>query len=274
MYPQKEFKMLNRSDIKAIKEFEKLIHIIHYLRNKKYGCPWQKAQTHQTLIPFLIEESYEFTNAVNNNKEKNMAEELGDIFLQVMLHAEIGLENKQFELKDIISLLNKKLKKRHPYIFKKKKKVSLRNAKLIWNKIKHTKKSDKKLQRISNELNSKLESIPPDIGTNKIASTVDNFGFKWKDGDQILEKLQEEIQEFQDAIIKKDWGNINEEFGDILFTVINLSYFFKINHQDSLRSANKKFLKRFSIIEEHVGGKINEYSIKELNKFWEIAKNY
>tara|TARA_Y100001970_G_scaffold183190_1_gene222795 strand:+ start:128 stop:580 length:453 start_codon:yes stop_codon:yes gene_type:complete len=132
MKNEKNKKLINQSDEEAIDNFKKLIMNIHLLQDEEEGCPWHKSQTHETLIPYLLEESNEFISALTIKNKKNMAEELGDILLQIMLHSEISYKQNEFELKDVINLLNKKIISRHPYIFKKKKKISIEEAHKIW----------------------------------------------------------------------------------------------------------------------------------------------
>ncbi len=143
---------------------------------KTWGCPWQKMQSHKSLIPFLNEESSEFIDAIYEKNANNICEELGDTLLQIMLHAEIGFEEEEFELKDVIENLNKKIINGHPYIFKKKEKVSLKRSQEIWENIKISeKKTFYKKSSISRQLNSKIKSLPATIGSNQITNTVKEY---------------------------------------------------------------------------------------------------
>jgi len=190
-----------------------------------------------------------------------------------MLHAEIGYEKKEFELNDVIKNLNKKIINRHPYIFKKKEKVSLEKSQKIWGNIKNSEKETPHMESsISKNLNMKIKNLPPIVGTDKITNVVKEYGFKWESTDQIFNKLEEEINELKEAIKSNNDSEIKNEFGDIYFTLLNLSNFLKINPESALQKTNKKFLDRFSIIEHHAGDNIKKQTPKEFQRLWQIAK--
>ena len=161
----------------ALKNFSELISNINLLRNKKYGCPWQNIQTHQTLIPYLIEESHELLNSIKNNDKANMREELGDLLLQIMLHSEIEREKKLFSIKDVINSLNHKIKSRHPYIFKKRKKVSIEEAEQIWKDMKIKDKSNQAKKGVLSNLQT--EYLTPIEEAEQINFQIEKCGFKW-----------------------------------------------------------------------------------------------
>ena len=261
------------SDLETLNSFKILISNIRSLKDKTWGCPWQKIQSHKSLIPFLHEESNEFIEAIHKKNSKNMCEELGDLLLQVMLHTEISYEEKEFDLNDVIRNLNKKIINRHPYIFKKKEKVSLQKSQEIWGNIKSSeKKTNYKQNSISQKLNMKIKSLPSTIGTNRITNVVKEYGFKWETSKQILEKLEEEIFELKEAIQENNEIDIKDEFGDIYFTLISLSNYLKINPESALQKANKKFLERFAIIENHAGDNIKTQTPKDFQRLWQLAK--
>ena len=261
------------SDQNTLESFKILISNIKYLKDKTWGCPWQKMQSHKSLIPFLNEESSELIDAIYEKNANNICEELGDLLLQIMLHSEIGFEEKQFELKDVIENLNKKIINRHPYIFKKKEKVSLKKSQEIWRNIKNSEnKTFYKKSSISRQLNSKVKSLPATIGSNQITNTVKEYGFKWESSKKIFDKLDEEICELKEAIKSKKAHDIKDEFGDVYFTLISLSNFLKINPESSLQKTNKKFLDRFAIMEDQVGDNIRKQNPKDFQRLWEVAK--
>jgi len=261
------------SDLETLESFKILISNIKSLKDKTWGCPWQKIQSHKSLIPFLHEESDEFIDAIYEKKADNICEELGDLLLQVMLHAEIGYENKEFELNDVIKNLNKKIINRHPYIFNKKEKVTLKKSQQIWGNIKNLEKEAPHMKSsISKNLNLKIKNLPPTVGTGKITNVVKEHGFKWKSTDEIFKKLEEEIDELKEAIKSKNDSEIKNEFGDIYFTLLNLSNFLKINPESALQKTNIKFLDRFSIVEKHAGDNIKKQTPKDFQRLWQIAK--
>ena len=273
MTSKNEYKIQKNKDLETLENFKILISNIKLLKDKTWGCPWQKRQSHESLIPYLNEESGEFIDAIYEKNANNICEELGDLLLQIMLHSEIGFEEKQFELKDVIQNLNKKIINRHPYIFKKKEKVSLKKSQEIWKEIKNSeKKVNYKESSISEQLSSKIKSLPATVGSEKITNTVKKYGFKWESSNQIFDKLDEEIYELKEAIKSRKSSDIKNEFGDVYFTLINLSNFLKINPESSLQKTNKKFLDRFAIIEDQVGDNIKKQNPKDFQRLWEVAK--
>tara|TARA_S200000501_G_scaffold156419_1_gene147631 strand:+ start:293 stop:1138 length:846 start_codon:yes stop_codon:yes gene_type:complete len=273
MSSNNRYKLPKKSDLETMESFKILISNVKSLKDKTWGCPWQKIQSHISLIPFLHEESSEFIDAIYEKNADNICEELGDLLLQVMLHAEIGYEKKEFALNDVIKNLNKKIINRHPYIFNKKEKVSLKKSQQIWENIKDADKEAPPMEvSISRNLNLKIKNLPPIVSTDKITNVVKDYGFKWESTDQIFEKLEEEINELKEAIKSKKDSEIKNEFGDIYFTLLNLSNFLKINPESALQKTNKKFLDRFSIIEQHAGDNITKQTPKDFQRLWQIAK--
>ena len=263
----------NNTDQETVESFKILISNVKSLKDKTWGCPWQKKQSHVSLIPFLHEESNEFIDAIYEKNADNISEELGDLLLQLMLHAEIGYEKEEFTLNDVIKSLNKKIINRHPYIFKKKEKVSLAKSQQIWRNIKNLEKKATHMESsISRNLNLQIKNLPPTIGTDKITNVVKEHGFKWESADEIFKKLEEEINELKEAINRKNDSEIKNEFGDIYFTLLNLSNFLKINPESALQKTNIKFLDRFSIVEEHAGDNIKKQTPKDFQRLWQIAK--
>ncbi len=273
MSSNNRYKLENNSDLETTNSFKNLISNIKALKDKTWGCPWQKIQSHISLIPFLYEESNEFIDAIYEKNANKMCEELGDLLLQVMLHAEIGYEEKEFTLNDVIKNLNKKIINRHPYIFNKKEKVSLKKSQQIWVNMKNLEKEAPHMKSsISRNLNLKIKNLPPTIGTGKITNVVKAHGFKWESTAEIFKKLEEEIDELKEAIKSKNDSEIKNEFGDIYFTLLNLSNFLKINPESALQKTNMKFLDRFSIVEEHAGDNIKKQTPKDFQRLWQIAK--
>jgi len=273
MSSNNRYKLGNNSDLETINSFKNLISNIKALKDKTWGCPWQKIHSHISLIPFLYEESNEFIDAIYEKNAENMCEELGDLLLQVMLHAEIGYEEKEFTLNDVIKNLNKKIINRHPYIFNKKEKVSLKKSQQILGNIKNLEKEAPNMKSsISRNLKLKIKNLQPTVGTDKITNVVKEHGFKWESTDEIFKKLEEEINELKEAIKCKNDSDIKNEFGDIYFTLLNLSNFLKINPESALQKTNIKFLDRFSIVEEHAGDNIKKQTPKDFQRLWQIAK--
>tara|TARA_B100000900_G_C20523918_1_gene693370 strand:- start:443 stop:1291 length:849 start_codon:yes stop_codon:yes gene_type:complete len=263
---------INESDLKAVENFRELIINIHRLYDDKEGCPWHTSQTHETLFPYLLEESNELMNAFLMNNKKNISEELGDLLLQIMLHSEISSKEEEFELRDVIDLLNKKIISRHPYIFKKKKKISLNEASRIWENQKKLEKINIKQDDLIEKLSLAIQNPDKIQATHSIAFELDQTGLKWNNSNEILQKMIEEIQELKQAIKNKNTQNIQEEFGDIYFTLINLAYILKINHKKALDAANKKFIERISTMEEILDDRITDISMNEFKQLWQQSK--
>ena len=260
--------------IDTLNEFKELLENINAIRDKEEGCPWHKSQTHQTLFPYLLEESYEFIEAIEKQDKNNMKEELGDLLLQIMLHSDIEYEKKEFSIKDVINCLNKKIKYRHPHIFKKKEKISKEKAELIWEQLKQNSHKATNEDSLSSSLISKFKYLDPIKETEIISDEANKYGFAWENYNQILDKINEELSELKEALENKDKQSINEEFGDVFFTLINLSFFLKIKSKETLNQANKKFIRRFAFIEEKLDDKVKKATREELKRLWELAKKF
>ena len=269
---KKNLKEFEDYKINALNEFKELFDNIKAIRDKEEGCPWHKSQTHQTLLPYLLEESYEFIEASDKQDKINMKEELGDILLQVMLHSEIEYEKEEFSIKDVVNYLNKKLKYRHPHVFQKKEKISKKEAEKIWNEIKKNTHKEVDKDSLSSSMVSKLKYLEPIKGTEIISEEISKYGFAWENYNQILDKINEELGELREALENKDEQSIKDEMGDVFFTLINLSFFLNIKSQETLNQANKKFIKRFAFIEEKLDDKIDKATRNELKRLWELAK--
>jgi len=254
-------------------ELYKIIDIIKKLRDPKDGCPWDRKQTHYSLLPYLLEESYELVEAINSKNKKNIKEELGDVLLQILLHAEIASEKNDYDIKDVINSLADKLVRRHPHVFKKKKKLNKEQLKAQWNKIKKLEGKRNETNNPFSEINSYMPIMLKTIEIGKISS---EFKFDWKDYKGPLSKVKEELNE---AIIEKKKKKINqkkieEEIGDLLFSVINLARHLNVNPEMSLMQSNKKFIKRFNLMTTSYGGKEKFINAKPEKKeeFWNKAK--
>tara|TARA_B100000700_G_scaffold331570_1_gene465663 strand:+ start:3381 stop:4181 length:801 start_codon:yes stop_codon:yes gene_type:complete len=252
-----------------------LINIIAELRNPSKGCPWYLEQTHKTLIPFVIEEAYEVTHAIRESSDKNMEEELGDLLLQILVHAQIASEEKRFYFQDIVNNLERKLIRRHPHVFGSKKIKTTKEVKENWGEIK---KQEKNLNgfndlKLSEVISQEIKSKPPLMSSTHISNNLAINGLEWESIEQLWLQIEEEIYELKEAIKTNRKDSIEEELGDILFTLTNIGRWFNISPEESLRLANKKILSRFSFIESNLDGKISEHSREELKKLWNTAKN-
>jgi len=250
-----------------------LFAIVTRLRDPAYGCPWDLNQTNKSLIPFLIEEAYEVANAIRNKDDKNLKEELGDLLFQILMHAEIAKEEKRFYFNEIIESLSNKLIRRHPHVFGKLKASNIDEVTLLWEKIKLSEEVNPKSNTpLTDRLKRKIYSQPSLKAAIKISNKSGSIGFEWKEITEIFNKLDEEIQELKDALKKQSRINIEEEIGDILFTVVNLARWCKLDPEECLSRTNRKFINRFTYIEKSLGGELSNISRDELKKQWHIAK--
>ncbi len=250
-----------------------LIEIISHLRSPIEGCPWDLEQTHRSLIPFLLEEAHEVADAIRFGNDHELQEELGDLLLQVVLHAQIAKEENRFNLEDIAINLNKKLIRRHPHVFAGQKVKTSAEVNQNWEEIKISEKpTSKSKSPLSDYLRNKVRSQSALVGATYISKKAAKGGFEWKNIEEVWSKVNEEMQELKEAIDKKDFLNAQEELGDLLFTLINLARWCKISPEEGLAGTNNRFLDRFSYIESTLDGNLSKSSSKELKRLWEIAK--
>jgi len=247
-------------------EFARLKEIIARLRGPD-GCPWDKKQTHASLRPYLIEESYEVLQALDEGSPQKLCEELGDLLLQIMLHAQMASEEDQFDIDDVVRGIGDKLVRRHPHVFGNQKAEDAAELELNWETLK---------QEEREEGQSLLSSVPGDMPalsySQSIQRRVAGVGFDWEKIDDILDKLTEEVAEIRQAA---DHREMSDEFGDLLFTLVNIARRLDIDLETALRSANQRFFRRFSYMEELCRQKnvnIGDLSLDEQNALWEEAK--
>lgn len=254
------------------KEFSKLRDIIAQLRGPN-GCPWDLKQTHQSLKTYLIEEAYELIEAINNDDIDHMIEELGDVLLQVMLHAQIGEDEGFFAIEDVIKTLAEKMVRRHPHVFGEVHADTEEEVLKNWQQIKEEEKG-KKDPSILAGINSALPNLLKAVDLQKRAAKV---GFDWDDALSAFEKVKEELVEFEAEIRETNQNKtaIMDEFGDVLFALVNVSRFYRINPEEALFMTNQKFMNRFAYVEKKVaesGRTFAEHNLKQLDQYWNEAK--
>ena len=258
-------------------ELERCIEVIRKLRHPQDGCPWDLEQTHQTLLKYLIEESYEYIEATELKDPKKMEEELGDVLLQVLLHATIGEQEKNFSLESVARGLADKMVKRHPHVFGKDGKGNLTSAEVVanWKEIKAQEDATKR-QKYSIE--HKLLHAPALESAYQIGLKSTTANFDWENHLQVISKVEEEWQEVKEELPptgKFDKARAKEEIGDLLFSVAQLARHLNLNPEECLREANMKFIKRFQKVEDRVrtqGKKMAETPQAELEKIWVEVK--
>lgn len=244
-------------------DFSSLIEIMSRLRGPG-GCPWDREQTHESLKPYLIEEAYEVIDAIDRKDIGHLKEELGDLLLQVVFHAQIASENRKFDIDQVLEGIVGKLLRRHPHVFAELEISSAQEVIEHWEKIKAGEK--KKLS----QLEGVPASLPALLYALEIQTRAGQVGFDWKKSEDILLKLKEEMTEFDKAC--RSSTGIEEEFGDLLFTLVNVARYFKLDPEEALRKTIKKFKARFEHMEREAGNKLAGMSLAEQDVLWEEAK--
>lgn len=245
---------------------KEVIKTVEILRSPN-GCPWDREQTHSTLRPNMIEEAYEAIDAINNNDMKHLKEELGDVLLQVLLHAQIAKDNNVFDLDDVAQTLNTKLIHRHPHVFSDTKVNSTDEILSNWEKLK---KEEKPHRKSVMDGISKAQSAL--MAAQKISKKAVKTGFEWPSIESLYECVYSEINEFKEACEKDNKNDMEEEIGDFLFAAVNLARWHKIDAEQALIKANKKFITRFKKMEELATKPLEEYSFEEYDNLWKNAK--
>ena len=250
-----------------IQAFNRLLTIMDELRSK---CPWDKKQTMESLMPLTIEETYELTDAILENDLKQIKGELGDLLLHIIFYSKIGSETNDFDIADVLRQVCDKLIIRHPHIYGD---IEVRNeddVKQNWEKIKLQEGNRSVLDGVPKTLPALVKAI-------RIQEKAAGVDFDWESTEQVFQKVEEELDEFKKEVDRKDQDKMEDEFGDVLFSIINYARFLKINPESALERTNKKFIKRFKYLERQVNLKklsLLNMTIEEMNIIWEEAKSY
>lgn len=245
---------------------EELIKIIEILRSEN-GCPWDREQTHTSLRPNMIEEAYEAVDAIDEKSASHLKEELGDVLLQVLLHSQIASENDEFNIEDVAKELKDKLIHRHPHVFGNTKVNSADDVVVNWDKLKQEEKKERKSQ-----MDGISKSQSALMTAQKISKRAVKVGFEWDKAETLWQCVNSELEEFKEACDENDKPHMEEEMGDILFAVVNLARWYKLDAEQCLITANNKFMKRFRKMEELATKPLTEYSFDEFNDLWKAAK--
>ena len=250
-----------------IQAFNRLLTIMDELRSK---CPWDKKQTMESLMPLTIEETYELTDAILENDLKQIKGELGDLLLHIIFYSKIGSETNDFDIADVLNNVCDKLIIRHPHIYGDIEVINEDDVKQNWEKIKLQEGNRSVLDGVPKTLPALVKAI-------RIQDKVAGVGFDWESTEQVFQKVEEELDEFKKEVDRNDQNKMEDEFGDVLFSIINYARFLKINPESALERTNKKFIKRFKYLERQVNLKklsLINMSIEEMNIIWEEAKSY
>ncbi|MEC8891724.1 MAG: nucleoside triphosphate pyrophosphohydrolase [Candidatus Poribacteria bacterium] len=251
--------------------FDRLVDVVAMLRSKN-GCPWDLAQTHESLKADLIEEAYELIEAIDAKVPKKICDELGDLLMQVMLHSQIATDRNEFSVDEVIENLTEKLVRRHPHVFGSVVATDENEVLENWEEIKRGEEGNK-------DRKSSLDGIPHSLPSlqraEKIQKRASRAGFDWDQTEDVLPKLQEEIDEIEESIRNDDITEIEMEIGDLLFSVVNLCRFLNVQPEEALRKSTRKFVDRFQRMEtalERTNKKFKDYDLSTLDQIWEQVK--
>jgi tetrapyrrole methylase family protein/MazG family protein len=255
------------------RDFSALVEVVEALRGPD-GCPWDKEQSHKTLTQYAIEEAHELAEAIDSGSREHTIEELGDLLLQVILHAEIGRQEtdkqKHFTLNDVIQGISEKMIRRHPHVFGDVKVSGSGEVLDNWAKIKEQEKEQSPFASIP-------DSLPALVRAQKIGNKTVRFNFDWENPWQVIEKVEEELGELKEAMREKSQEEQQKELGDLLFSITQVARHLNFDSEQALRMTNKKFEKRFMKMRELVtldGHDLSKLQVQELEKYWQKAKKH
>jgi MazG family protein len=255
-------------------KFQQLVEIMQRLRGKD-GCPWDREQTFDTIKPYTLEETYEVIDAIDRRDYPGLAEELGDFMLQAVFYAQMAAEKDIFAIDDALDAINEKLIRRHPHVFGEQSAENAGDVLRIWGEVKAAEKKDRGAAK-DGLLAGVPRALPALVEAQQITSRAARAGFDWENPEQVIEKLHEELAEFDQARRNASQPELEDELGDLLFVLVNLARFVKVDPEQALRKTNAKFRQRFGYIERKLGeiGKTPAQSnIEEMEALWQEAKH-
>ena len=255
----------------------RLEELVARLRDPEGGCPWDLEQTHQSLTPYVLEEAHEVADAIRHGDDKHLQEELGDLLLQVVLHARIAEEDERFDLNAVAIGISEKLIRRHPHVFADAEAPDSAAVRLSWEAIKAQERAEKNTAEkstspVSDQLTGKVRGQPALAGAMTISKKAAQAGFEWENITGVWSKVKEELDELKEAVASGDKAHAQAELGDVLFTLVNVARWCEISPEEGLAGTNQRFLDRFSRVEAALGGELHGHSIHELERLWQQAK--
>ncbi|WP_024546467.1 nucleoside triphosphate pyrophosphohydrolase [Picosynechococcus sp. NKBG15041c] len=253
-----------------------LIGVVAQLRSPEGGCPWDLEQTPQTLIPYVIEEAYEVVHALRQDDQQAIAEELGDLLLQVILQAQIAQEYGHFSLQEVAEGISQKLIRRHPHVFGEAIATTTAEVRQNWDAIKAQEKGESLHSK--NQLSQKLErynsTLPPLMASLKMSEKAAVAGFEWENITEVWDKFTEELTEFKEALGSDNKAHQEAELGDLLFTVVNLARWYDLDPSAALYGTNQRMVQRITLMENFAEKSLSDYSLSELETLWQQAKSH
>lgn len=252
-----------------MEQFQRLVDIMTKLRAPG-GCPWDREQTHESIKPYLIEETYELVEAIDNKDDVGIREELGDLLLQVVFHADMAKERGAFDIGDVADGISAKMVSRHPHVFGDAKFDTPEAVLQQWT---DRKKEEGKFRESA--LDGVPGHLPSLLRAHRLQSRAARVGFDWNEVEDVMKKLDEELNEFRQAMERKDKAAIEDELGDVFFSLVNVSRFLRVNAEEALRKTIGKFVTRFRFIERRAaeaGRQLSDMSLEEMDALWDEAK--
>lgn len=263
-----------KPNFEKITTTEQLVELVDYLRGPD-GCPWDRRQTSRSLKPYLLEELYELLDAIEEGADGRLIDELGDVVLHLCFQVSLAGEAGKFTLEDVIAGIRDKMIRRHPHVFGDEKFASRKDQLFAWEQIKQREKQNDDADETESVLDGLPRSLPALLRAYRIQGRVSKYHFDWDGPGELFGKLYEEIGELKEALASGDTAAVEEEIGDLLFTVVNLSRQMEVHPHDALERTNEKFIRRFKAMEallDERGKKLGELNLRELDEFWDEVK--
>lgn len=253
------------------KNFDEIVRIMARLRGPE-GCPWDKEQTRESLKPFLVEETYEVLEAIDEVSPPKIKEELGDLLFQIVFHSRIAEERGEFNIEEVLENISSKMIRRHPHVFGEKSLKTSDEVLADWELIKKKEKGNAGRKSI---LEGVPKELPALIRAHRLQERAARVGFDWRKAEDVVGKLDEEMREFKETLEGRDPARMEDELGDIFFVLVNISRFIGVNPENALRKTISKFISRFQFIEEaakNMGRELSDMSLEEMDALWDKAK--
>lgn len=251
----------------------RLLSIMQRLRDPEHGCPWDRQQSFASIVPYTIEEVYEVVDAIDRQDFSQLKDELGDLLLQIVYYAQMAREQNLFNFDDVVKNISDKLVRRHPHVFDEQHESNITS----WEEIKQIEREEKPKHKSKSLLDDIPIAMPQLFRAKKIQKRVATVGFDWQEAKEVLNKVEEELIELKEVFeTQVQQYRLEEELGDLLFSVVNLSRHLKINAEEALRKSNNKFIQRFQYLENQLtleGKELNDCSLEELEAIWKEAKS-
>ncbi|MFI5341556.1 MAG: nucleoside triphosphate pyrophosphohydrolase [Candidatus Methylomirabilales bacterium] len=252
--------------------FVELVEIMARLRGEN-GCPWDREQTSESIKPYLVEETYEVLEAIDEQDPATLKEELGDLMLQIVFHARMAEEAGAFSISDVLASINDKLVRRHPHVFGDVKAETAQEVRFNWDQIKQTER--RQATGHASLLDGVPRELPALLRAHRLQEKASRVGFDWKEAQEVFRKVEEELGELRAAMQGQAADRVEAELGDLLFALVNLSRFLAVNPEEALRKTIARFIARFRYIEEELarrGRSLRQASLEEMDALWAEAK--